>query len=134
MFKRLIICLFLAGAPVQLAAQTYQDSFISQLEAQGFSDISASRTWLGRVRLVAFRDDLRREIVFIPQTGEILRDYWREVDDDGTTTPRLINPGVSTGGSGRSDDDDAEDDNPEEDDDEEDEEDEPDEPDDEEDD
>lgn len=118
MFKRLIICLFLFGAPGHLAAQTFQESITSQLEAQGFSRMTASRTWLGRVRLVAYRDDLRREIVFNPQTGEILRDYWRTIDDeDEKRLPRLINPGSGDNDNGDRDDDDDDENDDEDDDD-----------------
>jgi hypothetical protein len=85
---------------------------------------------LGRIRVIAYRDDLRRELVFNPQTGEILRDYWRTIEDGDDDGPRLFNPGGGifgssgddngedeNGGSGNDDEDD-EDDSDEDDDDE----------------
>ena len=121
MFKRLAICLVLVGAPHVAAAQSVQEQIVGQLRAQGFTEISLNRTWLGRVRVVALRDGLRRELVFNPQTGEILRDYWADLDD---TKPRLFNPGGgSSSGGGINDDDeddDDEDDDDEDDDDEDD--------------
>jgi hypothetical protein len=99
MFKRLAICLVLVGTPHVAAAQSVQDQIVAQLRGQGFSEISLNRTWLGRVRVTAVRDDLRRELVFNPQTGEILRDYWRTTEADDDDGPRLFNPGGgATGG------------------------------------
>ena len=98
MLKRIIICLALMGLPQLAAAQSVQDQIVSQLRGQGFTEITLQRTWLGRIRVVALRGDLLRELVFNPQTGEILRDYWREVDDDDG--PTLFNPGGGSGGSG----------------------------------
>jgi len=98
MLKKVIICLALSGAPQFAAAQSVQDQIVSQLRGQGFTEITMQRTWLGRIRVVALRDDLRRELVFNPQTGEILRDYWQEIDDD--EGPTLFNPGGGSGGSG----------------------------------
>ena len=98
MLKKIVVCLALSGAPHVVAAQSVQDSIISQLQAQGFDNFSLNRTWLGRVRVVSYRDGLRRELVFNPQTGEILRDYWRNVDDDDG--PTLFNPSGSSGTSG----------------------------------
>ena len=119
MLKKVMICVALAGAPQFASAQSVQDQIVSQLRDQGFSEISLQRTWLGRVRVIARRDDLRRELVFNPQTGEILRDYWREDDDDDG--PRLFNPGgsddSSSSTSSNDDDDDRDDDDDEDDDD-----------------
>ncbi len=47
---------------------------VSQLRDQGYDEIEASRTWLGRLRFTAERGDMHREIVINPKTGEILRD------------------------------------------------------------
>ncbi len=90
MLKKFAFCLVLIGAPQAAAAQSVQDQIVTQLRAQGFTEIALNRTWLGRVRVIAVRDDLRRELVFNPQTGEILRDYWVDADDAG---PRILNPG-----------------------------------------
>lgn len=56
-------------------------SVTRQLLKQGYSDISTSQTWLGRTRIIAIGDDSRREIIVNPRTGEILRDFWQDLDD-----------------------------------------------------
>ena len=82
--KRLIaisISALVAAGPV--SAGTLQDSIVSQLRQQGFTQIEINRTWLGRYRIIAKRRALRREIVINPATGTILRDYWTETPDEG---------------------------------------------------
>ena len=81
----MLIGLLSWAAPAQ--AQTVQDRIVTQLTAEGFSDIRVSRTWLGRVRIVAEEDGTRREVVINPANGLILRDFTQvieERDDDGT--------------------------------------------------
>ena len=56
-------------------------SVTRQLLKQGYSDISTSQTWLGRTRIIAIGDDSRREIIVNPRTGEILRDFWQDLND-----------------------------------------------------
>lgn len=63
------------------AAPTIQE-IISQLEAQGYKDVTVSRTWLGRIRIEAESGTHEREIVFNQRTGEILRDFWEELEDE----------------------------------------------------
>ncbi len=109
MLKRFVICLALTGAPQFAAAQSVQDQIVAQLRNQGFTEMTLNRTWLGRIRVIAYRDDLRRELVFNPQTGEILRDYWRTIEDGDDDGPRLFNPGGGTFGGPV--DDDGEDEN-----------------------
>jgi hypothetical protein len=105
-----IIPLVIALAATSASANPFKDSIIAQLSAQGFSEIRVSRTFLGRTRVVATSSELRREIIFNPATGEILRDYWRDKvptirtvnrgneDDDnpvrGTNTARIVDPVV----------------------------------------
>ena len=90
------------------AAQSAQDAIVAQLAEQGFRQITISRTFLGRTRIVATSPDLRREIVFNPATGEILRDYWDELGSDDREeddeAPRIVNPG---GGSDDEEDDES---------------------------
>ncbi len=64
------------------AAPTVEE-IIAQLEVQGYTDVSVSRTWLGRIRIEAESGTHEREIVFNQRTGEILRDFWEELEDDG---------------------------------------------------
>ncbi|PTQ74418.1 hypothetical protein [Celeribacter persicus] len=72
---------FLITAPALAQSASVVDQVIAQLKAQGYSRITMGRTLLGRTRIVAENDTMRREIIINPATGEILRDYW-EVDDD----------------------------------------------------
>lgn len=69
----LAACL-VAGRPV-LAAD-FADAVVAQLQQQGYGRIETEVTWLGRVRIVAERDNASREIILNPRTGEILRDLW----------------------------------------------------------
>lgn len=100
---------------------------MAQLTEQGFVEFEVSRTLLGRIRIVATNELYRREIVFHPVTGEILRDYI-EALDGSAVQPLLLLPQVAQGsqgsnsgsgsGSGSSgDDDDDDDDEPDDDDD-----------------
>ena len=57
-------------------AEGFADAIIRQLQAQGFTEFSTSRTLLGRTRIVASGAAGSREIVLNPATGEILRDLW----------------------------------------------------------
>jgi hypothetical protein len=71
-------------------AQSVTDRMIAALQEQGYDILEMHDTWLGRVRVIAESDTIRREIVFNPGTGEILRDYAldmvamaaRQADDD----------------------------------------------------
>lgn len=87
-----VLCMALLLAPLAVQAQTPQESVLTQLQAQGFVDFTVNRTFLGRIRIVALSDDLRREIVFNPNTGEILRDFWEQRDGDGPAGLRLVDP------------------------------------------
>jgi hypothetical protein len=76
------------GASAALA-QAPADVVVQQLRDQGYGEFAVSWTLLGRVRVVAVAPDgSRREIVFSPATGEILRDY--SEDADGGATPRIL--------------------------------------------
>lgn len=103
--KRAIFAVCLAaltGLAAPAVAQTAQDSIIAQLTEQGFTRIQVGRTFLGRVRIVATSADYSREIVFNPHTGEILRDYWDDLDDsDAGFQGRLATPGGGSSGADR---------------------------------
>ena len=74
--KRLLLSIALmlsVALPTQ--AETITDRILAQLESQGYTVLEQNRTWLGRERILAENDEIRREIVFNPGTGEILRDY-----------------------------------------------------------
>lgn len=70
-----VICLGAIAATTAQAA-SYEDQVIAQLRAQGYDQINAERTLLGRVKISAQMNGGRREIVLNPRTGEVLRDVW----------------------------------------------------------
>jgi hypothetical protein len=76
------------GAPVH--AQSIQDSIVTQLQEQGYTDIVVNRTLLGRVRVVARNQTHERELVFNPTTGELLRDYWRAIGESKRSNMTII--------------------------------------------
>lgn len=126
--KRLILALVLCCAlPALALAGPVEDSVVRQLSQQGYSRIEISRTWLGRTRIVAQREDLRREIIINPATGEILRDLLRVRREQGERdilAPSVQNQAKNGGsqGGGSEEDDHDEDDDPDEDDDDDDDE------------
>lgn len=75
MRRLLTILLLILGAALPAGAATIEERIAAELQAQGYEILEANRTWLGRWRIVAEKDEIRREIVFNPGTGEILRDY-----------------------------------------------------------
>lgn len=88
-------------------AADFSDKIIRRLRKQGYTDISSSRTLLGRVRILAWRGGASREIILNPYTGEILRDVWTA--SDGRLVPGTL--------EGEDDDDKADDDGNDDDDD-----------------
>jgi hypothetical protein len=91
-------------------AADFADKIIRRLRKQGYTDITTSRTLLGRVRILAWRGGESREIILNPHTGEILRDVWTAADG------RLV-PGTLEGDDSDDDKDDDKDDDDGEDDD-----------------
>jgi hypothetical protein len=75
MKRRLAILALVLGTAPPAAADTIEQRLAAELQAQGYKIVEANRTWLGRLRVVAESDEIRREIVVDPGTGEILRDY-----------------------------------------------------------
>jgi len=96
-----------AGAAPALAQDAATRSVQRQLEAQGFTVLEIRRTLLGRVRVVARRGNLMREIVFDPRNGAILRDY---TSGDGSVEPQFSYQGDDGDGAGPGGDDDDDDD------------------------
>ncbi|MGC9368997.1 MAG: hypothetical protein ACP5DX_05580 [Paracoccaceae bacterium] len=97
----------LAAGPV--AAASLEDRVVEQLREQGFESIRISRTWLGRLRIKARGRGYEREIIINPRTGEILRDFWEDEDQEaGLFSPdgRDRDSRDDTGGSDDSDNDD----------------------------
>jgi hypothetical protein len=116
MNRRHLLGLLAAGALAAAGpalALTMEERLIGQLRAQGFDRISVSRTLLGRTRIVAVAADQRREIIFNPRTGEILRDFWESLSGTGGDLLDLADDGQGRGrgrGRGRGGDDDRDDD------------------------
>lgn len=73
-----LVVLALTCAP--LRAQGLKDVVVASMVNDGFTDISISRTLLGRIRIVAVRDGRMREVVLNPSTQNILRDYSKQLD------------------------------------------------------
>lgn len=80
------------------------DEIIRTLEDRGYRIVQDERTWLGRQRIIAEKDNARRELVFIPGTGEILRDYSVRLATGGDapqSAPTVAmgdeNPGLTVG-------------------------------------
>lgn len=74
--------LALAGLGVgQAVAGPIEDFFVKELTAQGYANFDISKTWLGRIRIVATNAKYRRELIINPRTGEILRDIRQLLGD-----------------------------------------------------
>lgn len=73
--KLLLISVLSCGAALPAFADAVSDRIVANLTAQGFAVVQIDRTWLGRMWILARNDDVQREVVFNPVTGEILRDY-----------------------------------------------------------
>jgi len=105
---RLLLVVATLGLTVPAAsAAPVSETVVSQLQEQGFTRIRVSRTLLGRTRIVAMSPQFRREIVLNSTTGEILRDYWKQIGTapESGNAPALVDPrspppGHDDGGSG----------------------------------
>lgn len=101
----LILCLALgltAGLAGGASAETPQQRMETALQAEGYIIVQSERTWLGRLRIIAIKGDLRREVVINPGTGEVLRDIAsiqqrHESGDDGNNAVASSGGGGGTG-------------------------------------
>ena len=75
-----VLGLATAGFATPGLATPGQDLVTESLREQGFEVTLVHWTWLGRIRIIAVSDDIRREIVINPNTGEILRDYSQVIE------------------------------------------------------
>jgi hypothetical protein len=82
----LALCLGLQAAPAR--AEIWEDLVVEALVDQGYEVSMIHRTMLGRVRIVAISETLRREIVLNPHTGEVLRDYSSILPTSTHSAPR----------------------------------------------
>ncbi len=100
MNRRLLILALAAGlevAALPAQAQSLASEVVAQLKRQGYSEISVSRTFLGRIRIEAANSRHSREIILNPRTGEILRDYAEQAD--GESEVEIIDRGGGEDGS-----------------------------------
>ncbi len=115
-FLVLVTAFSLSGTVPALADN--EDDIIERLIEAGFGQIEVTRTLLGRVRIVAFKGSIRRELVINPRTGEILRDVTLVAEGEkfspGSSKGKN---GSSSGGSGSGGDDGGDDDSDDDDDD-----------------
>lgn len=103
--RGLVLCfvvgLALAGPPQAGWAQTAQANdivaqpYVLSLKAEGYGGISVSTSWLGRIRIVAWLDGTKREIVLHPTSGEVLRDVMEPpetqmAEDSGRDAPPTV--------------------------------------------
>lgn len=98
----LVLSILIASGPAQAQAQADNslsptDEILSTLRTRGYDIVENERTWLGRQRIVARKDGTSREVVFIPATGEILRDY--AISAGGAASNRLAGDGGAAGGN-----------------------------------
>ena len=61
------------------------DEIRTTLRSRGYRIVQDEQTWLGRQRVIAEKNGARRELVFNPATGEILRDYSSRVNQPGAS-------------------------------------------------
>ena len=92
------------------SAETLVDQVTRQLAAQGYTEITVSKTWLGRIRVEASGGTATREIILNPRTGEILRDYWEDEDggEQGLLSARRGRSDAEEGGASDEEEDDGE--------------------------
>ena len=78
MRRRVFLAALLGGIAMAGAAQARDpvDAIVRELKRNRYRIETVSRTFLGRIRILASRDGGRREIIVNPATGEILRDLW----------------------------------------------------------
>ena len=97
--RKITLTLVLSLLLPQIAfSQSAEEQVVAQLRAQGYSEFQVSRTLLGRLRVIAETDDLRRELVINTATGTVLRDVVqrRASGDDRVIVPdRVTGEGAS---------------------------------------
>ena len=103
--RRLLFSLAALAWPGAPRAGTTSEDIVEDLREQGFEGVSVETTWLGRVRILATRQDGQREIVLNPRTGEILRDVWTgsgrsALLREGGTPAGGAGPGATAANSG----------------------------------
>jgi len=103
----LMASLLLALAPPAFAevgsGLSPAEEILSTLRQRGYRVLEDERTWLGRQRIVVEKNGARREVVFNPGTGEILRDYSFRIEAGGgsrDTTQTATGTATGSGNTG----------------------------------
>lgn len=105
MIRFSLVSLLLLAATPSFAQSSPIDEIIETLKSRGYRIILQERTWLGRERILAETSSKRRELVFNPATGEIMRDYVSAVDGHDQPQPNVVASGdqqTTTRGAGYS--------------------------------
>lgn len=101
-FLVLVTAFSLSGAMPAWADE--QDDIVERLVEAGFGQIEITRTLLGRVRILATKGNMRRELVINPRTGEILRDVTLVAEDANSSSGSSKGEGRSSNSGSGSDD------------------------------
>ena len=87
----LVLILTVSAVPAFSDMAPTVSTVAEELADQGYQVSRISKTFWGRVKIIAQKDDLEREVILNPNTGEILRDLVRR---------RRLKQGAGTSGSG----------------------------------
>ena len=119
MRRRVFLTALVGGIAMAGTAQARDpaDEIVRELKRNRYRIETVSRTFLGRIRIVATREGGRREIIVNPATGEILRDLWVARGHGGEDWDDLDDDNDDRSGGRHDDDDDDDDDDHENDDD-----------------
>ena len=64
---------------VSVSATEFRDAMLDKLTSEGFIIKTVHNTFLGRLKIYAIREDIGRELVINPYTGEIFRDFSKSI-------------------------------------------------------
>ena len=99
--KAIFLTLLLLAAVPAIADEASAIKVVTEeLHDQGYAVEAIKRTFWGRIRILAEKDDLDREVILNPYTGEILRDLIRRHREEttsggsGGTSPAVTNSDV----------------------------------------
>jgi hypothetical protein len=87
MSKLLVAAILWMGLALPGWSMTVEERLTAGLQDQGYTILEKGYTFLGRLRIVAESDEIHREIVVNPGTGEILRDYAIYLSDIARSAP-----------------------------------------------
>jgi hypothetical protein len=105
LFKRFCgILILYFSLSVSASATEFRDAMLDQLTTEGFKIKAVQNTFLGRLKIYAIREDIGRELVINPYTGEVFRDFSKSILerkrpllitlDDDKDTQNIDNPSI----------------------------------------